>query len=78
MVTLIVTIEEELLRRVDASLQPDFGTEGDANVEEGLDCITNNEPGELSHVVEYQTLIQWKESFQKRLIRNHPLRNQPC
>ena len=77
MVTLVVTIEEEWLRRVDASLQTVWGTEGDANVEEGLDCILNIEPGELSHVVEYQTLIQWTKSFQKRLIRNHPLRNQP-
>ena len=64
-VTLIVTMDEELLRRVDASLHPDFGSEGDANVEEGLNCITNNEPGELSHVVEYQTLIQWTKIFRK-------------
>ena len=58
MVTLIVTIEEELLRRVDASLQPDLAAEGVAKVEEGLHFNTHNEPGELSHVMEYQSLVQ--------------------
>ena len=52
MVTLIVTMEEELLRRVDASLQPDLAAESIAKVEEeGLHFITNNEPGEPSHVM---------------------------
>ena len=50
MVTLIVTIDEELLRRVDASLQPDLAAEGVAKVEEGLHFITNNEPGEFSYM----------------------------
>ena len=50
MVTLIVTIDEELLRRVDASLQPDLAAEGVAKVEEGLHIITNNEPGEFSYM----------------------------
>ena len=57
MVTLIVTIEEELLRRVDASLQTDLAAEGVAKVEEGLHFNTHNEPGELSHVMEYQSLV---------------------
>ena len=46
MVTLVVTIDKELLRMVDPSLQPNFGTEGIATVEEGLNFITNNEPEE--------------------------------
>ena len=57
MVTLVVTIEEELLRRVDASLQPDLAAEDITKVEEGLHFITNNELGELSHVMEYQSLV---------------------
>ena len=57
MVTLIVTIDEELLRRVDASLQPDLAAEGVAKVEEELHFITNNEPGEFSYVMEYQSLV---------------------
>ena len=51
-VTLIVTMDEELLRRVDASLQTDLAAEGIAKAEEkGLHFITNNEPGEPSHVM---------------------------
>ena len=57
MVTLIVTMDEELLRRVDASLQPDLAAEGITKEEEGLQFITNNELGELSHVMEYQSLV---------------------
>ena len=52
MVTLVVTIDKELLRRIDASLQPDLGSEDINRVEEGLHYITKNEPGELSYVME--------------------------
>ena len=50
MVKLIVTMDEELLKRFEASLQPDFDTQG---IAKGLDYITNNEPGGLLHVMEY-------------------------
>ena len=55
MVKLVVTIDEELLRRVDTSLQPDLAAEGIENVEKGLNFITNSEPCEISHVPECQT-----------------------
>ena len=45
-VTLVVTMEEELLRRVNASLHPNLAAEDIAKVEEGLHFITNNELGE--------------------------------
>ena len=63
MVKLIVTMEEELLRRVAAPLQPDLGTEGIANVEKGLNFITNNEPGELSNKIGCGTLQECKTAL---------------
>ena len=45
MVTLIVTIDKELLRRVDARLQSDLGAEGVAKVEEGEESSASK--GEL-------------------------------
>ena len=48
MVNLIVTIDEELLRRMDTAVHPDLVAEGITRVEvgeEGLHFIKNREPG---------------------------------
>ena len=52
MVTLVVAIDRELLRRVNASLHPDLAAEGIARVEvEGLHLIRRNVPeGELQKI----------------------------
>ena len=45
MVTLVVTIEEELLRRIEASIQPDLVAEGNSREEvevEGVNLVTTN------------------------------------
>ena len=45
MVTIIVTIEEELLRMMDASIQPDLVAEGNTREEEeveGVNLVTTN------------------------------------
>ena len=52
MVTLVVAIDRELLRRVNASLHPDLAAEGIARVEvEGLHFIRKSVPeGELQTI----------------------------
>ena len=45
MVTIVVTIEEELLRMMDASIQPDLAAEGNTREEEeveGVNLVTTN------------------------------------
>ena len=45
MVTIVVTIEEELLRMMDASIQPDLVAEGNTREEEeveGVNLVTTN------------------------------------
>ena len=51
-VTLFVTIDKELLRRLETSDHPDLVAEGTTRVEEGLCFIKNNQPGEFSHEME--------------------------
>ena len=46
MVSLIVTIDEELLRRIETSGHPDFGAERTAYAEVGEESTKENEPGE--------------------------------
>ena len=48
-VTLFVTIDKELLRRLEASDHPDLATGGITRVEEGLHFMKNSQPGEFSH-----------------------------
>ena len=44
MVTLVVTIEKELLKRIDANVQPNLEAEGITSKVE-VEAPTNNEPG---------------------------------
>ena len=63
MVTLVVAIDRELLRRVNASLHPDLAAEGIARVqvgEEGLHFIRKNVPES-----ELQTITSW-DCFQSK------------
>ena len=45
MVTLVVTIEEELLRRIEASGYPDFSTDPTTKAEVEGEAPPENEPG---------------------------------
>ena len=54
MVTLVVTIEKELLKRIDANVQPNLEAEGITRVEvgeEGLHFISERERGQCLHCV---------------------------
>ena len=49
-VTLFVTIDKELLRRLETSDHPDLATEGITRVE----TIKNSQPGEFSNEMEHE------------------------
>ena len=71
MVTLIVTIEEELLRRMDTAVQPDLAADGITREgEEGLHFITTTETGSIHVTPKYQLAKkQQKSFFEAQLIR---------
>ena len=59
-VALGITIDEELLRRLEASDHPDLATGGITRVEPGeerLHCISDQQPGELS----LSRSLHWEE-----------------
>ena len=71
MVTLIVTIDEELLRRVDAHLHPDLEAEDITREgEEGLHFITTTETGYIHmSLLEQLVIKQQQTNYEAQLFK---------